>query len=80
VVIQEHRIAAGVLVESDGKVLLQPPFRVGSRGFWGTPVGGALGDMDPRAIASARIGPKRSRHSSPIAHANTISPPAAGRI
>jgi hypothetical protein len=49
VVTLEYRIAAGVIIESDGKVLLQPHFKAGSYDVWGAPVGGALGDKDPRA-------------------------------
>jgi len=49
VVTLEYRIAAGVIIESDSKVLLQHRFKAGSYDVWGAPVGGALGDKDPRA-------------------------------
>ena len=47
----EHRISAGVIVESDGKVLLVRHHKPGAYDFWVAPGGGALGDEDLRATA-----------------------------
>jgi 8-oxo-dGTP diphosphatase len=47
----EHRIAAGVIVENDGKVLLVRHSKPGVYDFWVAPGGGALGDEDLRATA-----------------------------
>jgi len=37
------------LAENDDKVLLERHFKPGLYDFWVAPVGGALGDKDPRA-------------------------------
>jgi hypothetical protein len=52
-----------VIVENDDKVLLERHFKPGLYDFRVAPVGGTLGDKDPRATASTRIDPKSRSHS-----------------
>jgi 8-oxo-dGTP diphosphatase len=47
----EHRIAAGVIVESDAKILVVRHLKPGVYDFWAAPVGGAIGDEDLRDTA-----------------------------
>jgi hypothetical protein len=52
-----------VIVEKDDKGPLEGHFRAGLYDFRVAPVGGALGDKGPRAIAGTRMDPKSRSHS-----------------
>src|SRR3990167_2786633 len=51
----KHRIAAGVLVEHEGKMLLVNHRKVGAYDFWVAPGGGAEGIEDLRAAARREV-------------------------
>jgi ADP-ribose pyrophosphatase YjhB (NUDIX family) len=46
-----HRIAAGVIIEDAGRILLVRHYKPGRYDFWVTPGGGAEGNEDLRATA-----------------------------
>ena len=51
----KHRIAAGVLLEHEGKVLLVRHRKVGAYDFWVAPGGGAEGVEDLRSTARREV-------------------------
>ncbi|MEK8030518.1 NUDIX domain-containing protein [Ideonella sp. DXS29W] len=50
-----HRIAAGVLLEHDGKILLVRHLKAGAYDFWVAPGGGAEGQEDLRDAARREV-------------------------
>lgn len=51
----KHRIAAGVLLEHEGKILLVRHHKPGAYDFWVAPGGGAEGNEDLRATARREV-------------------------
>jgi 8-oxo-dGTP diphosphatase len=51
----KHRIAAGVIVEHEGRVLLVRHMKAGVYDFWVAPGGGAEGSEDLRATAKREV-------------------------
>lgn len=51
----KHRIAAGVLLEHEGKILLVRHYKPGKYDFWVAPGGGAEGTEDLRATARREV-------------------------
>ena len=51
----KHRIAAGVIVEDEGRILLVRHRKPGVYDFWVAPGGGAEGDEDPMTTAKREV-------------------------
>jgi 8-oxo-dGTP diphosphatase len=51
----KHRIAAGVIVENEGRILLVHHKKVGSYDFWVAPGGGSEGDEDLHATVKREV-------------------------
>jgi 8-oxo-dGTP diphosphatase len=51
----KHRIAAGVIVENDGRILLVRHHKLGEYDFWVAPGGGAHDGEDLRATAQREV-------------------------
>jgi 8-oxo-dGTP diphosphatase len=63
----KHRIAAGVIVEQDGNVLLVRHLKPGAYDFWVAPGGGAEGTEDLRATARREALEESGLHVEPEA-------------
>ena len=61
----KHRIAAGVLVEHEGNVLLVHHRKFGAYDFWVAPGGGAEGSEDLRAAARREVFEECGLHVEP---------------
>ena len=61
-----HRIAAGVIVESEGRILLVRHHKPGAYDFWVAPGGGVEGDEDLRAAARREVFEECGLHVEPL--------------
>ena len=62
----KHRIAAGVIVEDAGRVLLVRHLKVGAYDFWVAPGGGAEGDEDLHATVRREVLEECGLHVEPL--------------
>jgi 8-oxo-dGTP diphosphatase len=63
----KHRIAAGVIIEQDGNVLLVRHLKAGAYDFWVAPGGGAEGTEDLRVTARREVLEESGLHVEPEA-------------
>ena len=61
-----HRIAAGVIVENEGRILLVRHTKQGAYDFWVAPGGGAEGDEDLMATARRGVFEECGLHVEPL--------------
>jgi ADP-ribose pyrophosphatase YjhB (NUDIX family) len=62
----KHRIAAGVIVENDDRILLVRHTKLGVYDFWVAPGGGAEGTEDLRAAAKREVFEESGLHVEPL--------------
>ena len=73
----KHRIAAGVIVEEEGRILLVRHMQPGAYDFWVAPGGGAEGTEDLLAAAKREVYEEAGLHIEPlrIAYIEELSTP-----
>ena len=73
----KHRIAAGVIVEEEGRILLVRHMKPGAYDFWVAPGGGAEGTVDLFAAAKREVYEEAGLHIEPlrIAYIEELSTP-----
>ena len=73
----KHRIAAGVIVEEEGRILLVRHLKPGAYDFWVVPGGGAEGTEDLFAAAKREVYEEAGLHIEPlrIAYIEELSTP-----
>jgi len=62
----KHRIAAGVIVENEGRILLARHRKVGAYDFWVAPGGGAEDGEDLRSTAKREVFEECGLHIEPL--------------